>query len=334
MRLARPARPALLACALLALAVLPAPASWAHHSSLPLVASAALPGSGAFGIRVATLTGAIDLDIAAAGPKTGSTDGIGVLMYEEDGDLRFGFAVTGHGSPDRLVLTPLGADPEVQVALREAATDAHCTYSCLGLTVRTAPGTYRFVMYSAGLAGATQLDVFGDGAPQVALSTGSTVALGDPEILAGNPNVQVQQRLAGFHGLGVKVMRDAPVHLDVAAQLHGFWGFNNVKFACNSLLPIPLPCAQTSLLDLACQTVADVSCDAAVLSWEGPDGEGLGQRTFGFFGTPPGAYTFTVDLKVDAYNPGGGLYDPVTRTFAVAYENYSYLVAADVALPG
>ncbi|MCA1813000.1 MAG: hypothetical protein LC624_03495 [Halobacteriales archaeon] len=318
---------------LLLLLALPAPAG---ASDLPVAWRGSLPGSGSFGLRVDSPTGSVDVDLLSSGPASGSMDTIGILLFHGDGTLRFGFAITGGPSLDRFIVEPIGgtaaspAGAGMALDLRTAGTDATCTYTCILLQIRGSAGTMKLVLWTANL-GAMDATLYGDPGTGVTANVGTAQALGDPDIVHGTPDIQVQQRLSGYNGVGVKAMRDAHTEVVALHHLYGFWGYNNAKFAC--MFRVPLPCAQTNALDPACQAAAHVSCDTALLSWSGPSGQGQGQRTFSFLGTPAGDYRFTVDLKVDAYQPGGGVYDPTTGLFAVAYENYSYLSLADVELP-
>jgi hypothetical protein len=300
---------------------------------LPLASSTLLPGPGSFAAKI-TSTGRFAVELSAAGPKVGSTDGIAILLYDESRGFLFGVGVTGHGSPDRTIVALGPSGPEAPAGLgvrvRDAGTDA-CPYSCMEFDVTTPPGAVRHVVaWSAGLAGAVRLDVFGAAGTTAAVSTGTSAALGDPEIQNGSPNVQVQRRVVGFHGAGAKVMREAVAQVDVEHRLFGFWGATNAKFACNFTASV---CAGPTDLDNACRAAAGMGCDGASLGWVGPPGSGAGARSYFFSDVTGGPWGFRVHHKADAYDPAGGAYEPATGTLVFAGEHYSALSVADVAWP-
>jgi hypothetical protein len=322
----------LLVAGALLLAVLPALAA---PSALPLIGVASAPAAASFGVRIDAPDGVADLDLYSALPFTGSTAGVGVLLFKADKSFWFGIGITGGISTDRLILDVGGvratlpdAPPGLTYRVADGASDATCGYDCMYFQLRSAdgrPATWYAVAWASGLGGSTAVEVHGNAGTTATFTQGTSLAMGDPEFQNGAVDVQVQQRLVGYNGIGAKAMLQASAGRDVAQQLYGFWLYTNAKFACVSV------CVQTSSADAACVPTIGGSCDPTRISWEGPSGAGTNGASYSFLGLPPGAYIFQVDQKLDAYQPGGGVAGP--GYFAVAYENYSYLNLADVALP-
>ncbi|HEV8360787.1 MAG TPA: hypothetical protein VGR28_10075, partial [Candidatus Thermoplasmatota archaeon] len=292
-------------------------------------------GSASFGVRIDAPDGVADLDLYSSLPFEGSMAGVGVLLFKADKSFWFGIGITGGISGDRLIVDAGGlratlpdAPQGLAYRVADGATDATCGYDCMYFQLRTTdgrPATWYVVAWAAGLGGPTAVEVHGNAGTTATFTQGTSLALGDEEIQHGTLDVQVQKRLVGFHGVGAKAMVEAAATAEVAQALYGFWGFNNVKFVCAGT------CVAPNSADAACFALGVGSCDPTRVSWQGPSGGGANQQTYSFLGTPAGFYTFQVDRKLDAYQPGGGV--AVGGVFAVAYENTSALSIADVALP-
>lgn len=268
--------------------------------------------------------GSFRATITSCGAKTGSTDGVGALVLDADQALRFGIGVTGHGSPDRTLTQIAGLVDDVSVTY--PSYGPICPYSRMTLTVGGAPGsTHYVVMWGAGLDGPTSFGI--ESAGSATWRQGSARALGDPELSSeAGANVQVQRRVSGFQGVGVKLIQDASLEVEVAERAWGFWGYNDAKFVC-----APAGCAGPATADQACLLAAGTTCGTRI-SWSGPAGSGAGAASFTLLGEPAGNYAFRVDRKVDAYNPGGGAYVP-PGILVFPGENYGFLSLADVSLP-
>jgi len=317
-------RPVLAAVVLLAgSAVLPALAA-ANHTGLPTALADATTGAASWGVRVdADATGHFAVQVTGCGTKVGSTDGIGMLLFDASKQFRFGVMVTGGFSTDRRVVSV--GDMDLVHEVTYPAFGGVCPYARLEFEVQGAPGaTHYLVGWVAGLDGASRLDVFGGAGTQAQAQRGDALALGDSE-LRGGTQVQLQQRLVGFHGVGAKLLVGAHAEQSVQRSLYGAWSYSDTKFACMGT------CVGSATVDTACDLVLGVSCVAS-LGWQGPAGAGTMQAGFLFLGEPPGAYTFTVERKVDAYDPAGVAFVPPGVLVALT-ENYSYLSVADVALP-
>ena len=297
-------------------AALPATAATLHATTVE--------GPASFAARIETgADGAFRATIRSCGEKTASTDGVGMLLYDGSGAFRFGFGVTGHGSPDRTILQ-LG-ELRDDVSVTYPSYGPICPYSALNVDVGGAPfATHRIVMWAAGLDGDTTFTITAAGG-SVLVNVGGAIALGDPELEAGDANVQVQRRLSGFNGVGVKLIENAHHEVAVNQRAWGFWGYNDAKFVCAAV------CAGPALADQACVLAAGTTCDARI-SWQGPAGGASGRPTYTLQGEPSGAYRFRVDHKLDAYNPGGGVFVP-PGALVFPGENYGYLSLADVSMP-
>lgn len=311
-------RASLAVLVVLALVVTAFPATAATIHSTTIV------GPASFAARIDTgADGAFRATIRACGEKTGSTDGVGMLLFDGAGSFRFGFGVTGHGSPDRTI-TQIG-DLAEDISVTYPSWGPICPYSVLNVDVGGAPfATHRLVMWAGGLDGETTFSITAEGG-SATVDVGDAIALGDPELTSGDANVQVQRRVQGFNGLGVKVIENAQMEVPIRDRAWGFWGYNDAKFVCAGV------CAGPGTADQACLLAAGTTCGSR-LSWSGPAGSGSDEATYTLMGEPAGAYGFRVDHKVDAYNPGGGAYVP-PGVLVFPGENYSYLVLADVSMP-
>lgn len=310
-----------------------APASAFHRDDLPVIHSEAGDGEASWALKLTSDGSPWAVDLIGYGPASGQEISVGAFFLDANKNLLFGFAFTGHTSPDRLVLSPAGADGDaaalpagVTYSVDTPETDARCPYACVGFEGSGVSGT-NYVVVWIGAVASTVLEV--RGGVRFASVAGDAHVIGDAEIVEGDPNVQVQETVPGVAGVGLKVMKDASVTIDVADQLYGFWGASDFKLACVFAVGA---CLWKSQVTYMCSLATGVSCDTTAISWSGASGSGSGYGVYAYSAAPAGSYTFTVDSKVDAYTVGS-VYEPTTGAFVLVAEDYSYLTVADVALP-
>lgn len=312
---------AALAALALACAIAPQPAT----ATDGILFEATREGSASFAARVVTgASGEFQAEIASSGSFSGgSTEGFAMLLYRADRSFWFGIGVTGSISGERTIVN-LGA-PEIDGATVASELDG----GSMRFTVGTTPGNRVFVVaWGAGLERVT-FRALGDADVAITVNEGSARALGDAELEGGSPNVQIQRNYALYRGVGVKVIRDARAPLHATQAMHAFFLHNNVKMVCQS----GPGCVSPGAVDAACRLAIDASCDATRLSWSGPGGSGgAGEPSYAVLDGAAGAYEFREDLKADAYATSGQ-YVAATGTLVLPYEDYTYLSAADVALP-
>lgn len=321
----REARSLKLLAALAALALACTLAPQAATASDGIRFEATRDGSASFAARVVTgASGELQAEIASSGSfKGGSTEGFAMLLYRADRSFWFGIGVTGSISGERTIVR-LGA-PDVD----DASVTPELDGGSMRFTIGTTPGNSVFVVaWGAGLERVT-FRVLGDADLALRVNEGSARALGDVELEGGSPNVQIQKNYALYQGVGVKVIRDARASLGASQALHAFFLHNNVKIVCQS----GPGCVTPGTVDAACRLAAGASCDATRLSWSGPGGAGgAGAPSYTILNGAAGAYEFREDFKADAYATSGQ-YVAATGTLVLPYEDYTYLSAADVALP-
>lgn len=319
---------ALVAAAFLAASL---PAGLATEVADDLLYEHQVPGSRGYAVKVVTgATGAYRFEVASnylGGPYPGHVDSFGAYLYNDAKAFQFGISISGGVSQDR-VITRLGAGGLDGGALPDGITmdDSGLDAGSVRFDIITPPHSTRYVVaWAAGMHEA-RLRVWGPADTSVVVNQGPAYAIGDAQLPDGGPNVQVQRSYAQFQYVGAKVMAKTSATLQLANGIFGSWASNSYKAVCPTgfggrcvNLAADQLCAQVSL-----------RCDTAQLSWSGPGGSGSGYRSYSFVAPmAPGAYTFTVDAKLDAYGPW--------RTLGVPWvglgEDTSVLAIADVALP-
>lgn len=362
------ARTALVVAALTVTAVFVAAAAptgaW-HDEDLPRVYEETSETAGAFGVHVPVEeTGDVGVALTGWAPVETSQVSGGLVVYDEDREVRLIFAFTAHGSPERTIispspddLTPSGSwsdgwwtthaagdasvlerlDVEVEVLPEDSDVQAQGSHPVIRMATTatdTGPGSLYRTLW-VGEVDRTLLEVEADTAVgDVETVAGAAHVKGDPEIQEGQPNVQVQDSRYGAT-VGVKVMQDASIEVPAEHKLWGFWGLSDFKMACQFQAGA---CAWVGTAYGLCSYIG-VNCSPASVSWDGPgDGDGLrshvmrdGGRSHVLEGTAPGLHTFTVDHKVDLYGPR--VYDGDSGTLLYVGEHHSYLTVADVSLP-
>lgn len=318
----------------LAALVLPAPALAFHADQLPVIYSESGSGSASYGIRYDHGGGDFAIDLYGGGPASAQSISAAAFIFDADKNLIFGFAFTGHTSPDRLILSPAGASGDatalpdwldVHVETWDSTSDAACTFACVGIGGEGAPaGTYYYLLWLSGVS-SNAFEVRSNGG-SVTANAGPAYSIGDAEIESGTANIQAQQTPASGATVGAKAMLDASATVDVASKLWGFFGASDFKLACQFAVGA---CLWKSQVTYTCSAATGANCDTTSTSWSGPAGSGSGFASFQ--GTPAGAYTLTVDSKLDAYGPNA--YDPQTGTWVMLGEDYTYFTAADNDLP-
>lgn len=324
--------------ALLVGAGLALPSTAFHADDLPLVYATSTDGAGAWGVRV-TNTGPMVLDLSAGGGIASSQLSGAVFLTDAAGNVLFGFAFTGHLSPDRqIVMVPQATDgtppPGVSFTFDTQSTDAACTLFCLGLNF-DAPGTQNMIVWIGG--GATSSLEARGAVGSIAVKAGEAYVMGDAEF-TGGLNVQVQETVADLASpayitarAGVKVLRDTGATVHATQKVYGFFGASDFKLVCQFRAGACLwGSSITSTAEATCPGVG-LSCPATAISYTGPNGGGSGSSLYALLGAPAGHYEFTVDSKVDVYGPS--IYDPVSGSWLFLGENFSYLTVADASLP-
>lgn len=317
-----------LATLVLAALVVPAPALAFHDDDIPVIFSTGGSGSASYGIKYEHGGGDFAIDLYGVGPATAQSISVAAFLFDANKNLQFGFAFTGHTSPDRLILSPSGLSGseenvpdwlDLHAGGYDAASDAACTFACVGMSGVAAPaGTYYYIVWVSGVT-SNALEVRSGGG-SVTVNAGEAYSIGDADMTSGDLNVQV-----GVQRAGVKAMQGVSATVPVSDRLWGFWGNSDFKLACQFVVGA---CLWRSTITYTCYDLG-ADCDTTQISHSGPSGSGTGFAAF--LGTAPGTYTFSVDEKLDAYAPA--LYDPVTRTFVFVGEDYTYLTAADNDLP-
>lgn len=318
---------------ILAALVLPATAVAFHSDGIPVIYAASSPGSASYAVRYEHGGGNFAIDLYGSGPATAQSTSAAVFVFDSNKNLVFGFAFTGHSSPDRLILSPAGGAGDaaglpswldISVETWDSTTDAACTFFCVGLSGSNAPaGTYYYLLWLSGVS-ANSFEVRSGGG-SVAANAGPAYSIGDAEIRDGTVNAQAQETAAPGAVAGAKVMLDASTVVGVNDKLYGFFGASDFKLACQFAVGV---CVWKSSVTYTCSAVTRVNCDTTRTSWSGPtSGSGFGA----FLGTPAGDYTLSVDSKVDAYGPNA--YNPQTGTWLFLGEDYTYFTAADNKLP-
>jgi hypothetical protein len=320
----------LLALTLAAVAVpLPGLASEAQDD---LLFEAVTPGSGAFGVRVTTgASGAYRLEVASNGAHQGSVDNFGAWLYDAGKAFQFGIAIGGGLSKDRTIATLGGAGldgaaqpPEGTLALDLDPLDG----GSVRFDITTPPHSTRHaVAWGAGLQEA-RLRIWGPADTQVVVQQGAAYALGDPELRQGGPNVEVQRSYAPFQYVGAKALLGSGATIQAQHGGYGLWASHAFKMVCPQGFATP-SCRPVDV-GRTCSG-AGLPCDSAKLSWQGPGGAGgSGGRSYSLVQHHgPGAYTFQVDHKVDAYGP----WRSVASAWMGLGEDTSTLAFADVAIP-
>lgn len=313
----------------LAALVLPVPATAFHDDGLPVIYTASGSGSASYAIRYDHVGGDFAIDLYGSGPASAQSISAAAFVFDANRNLVFGFAFTGHTSPDRLILSPVGeaGNPsllpewlDLTVETGDASADAACTFACVGISGPGAPaGTYYYLLWLSGVSG-NAFEIRANSPGAVSVNAGAAYSIGDAEIHGGDLNVQVQEQ-----GMGVKAMSNAGTTVAVNDRLWGFWGNSDFKLACQFVVGA---CVWRSAVTYTCYDLG-ANCDTTQVSHSGPSGSGTGFAAF--LGTAAGDYTFTVDHKVDAYGPN--VYDPATGTWLLLAEDYTYLTAADNELP-
>lgn len=323
---------ALLPLALAAL-LLHVPAGSAGVGADDLLYDRQVAGSRAFGLKVTTgATGAYAFEIASnylGGPYPGHVDSFGAWLYDGAKAFQFGIAVGGGVSQDRVV-TRLGAGGLDGGALPEGVhlDDSGLDAGSMRFTIVTPPHSTRYVVaWAAGMHEA-RFRVWGPADTAVAVNEGPAYALGDAELADGGPNVQVQRSYAQFQYVGAKAMARTSATIAATQGAYGLWASHAFKQVCPRGFATP-SCRQVDVAPACAE--AEVSCDTARLSWQGPGGAGgTGSRAYNLLQhRGPGAYTFAVDHKLDAYGP----WRSVGPAWVGLGEDTSLLALADVALP-
>jgi len=229
---------------------------------MEIVREETVDGSAAFGVYgVAGESGDFALGLTGYGPTQASAISGGVVIFDDDKNMRLMFALTAHGSPDRTIVSPSPENPTPQGSFE----DGHWVSQVRGDTsvldevdvtaefLPDAPSaeadgrpSLRVGMTSSvdggdvyqavwvGTVSTSEMEIETD----VAMSAIETVegdghALGDVDIEEGSPNVQVQDSELLPEPFGVKVMNDASVDVDAEHGLYGFWGLSEFKLACS-----------------------------------------------------------------------------------------------------
>ncbi len=326
-----------------------APSS-AWHSNMPVVYEETVDGAAAFGVGAA-VEQAGDVAVALTGwaPRESAPISAGVITFDDEKNMGFMFAFTAHGSPDRLIIEPSPADPTPSGTWDDGSWSTHAkgdvsVLEDVDITIEVLPdasGTDQQPLirvattssdvdtgpiYRAawvGDVGSTTLEIESDASlSQIETVEGTAHVKGDPDIQDGTPNIQVQDSSLGTP-IGIKAINDATADVDAEHGIYGFWALSDFKLACQF---DTAGCVWASTLYSAC------GCSTGAISWDGPgDAGGEGDTLYSFEGTAPGAHAFTIDHKVDVYGPNH--YDSDSGTWVSLGEHFSYLTAADIALP-
>ncbi len=333
--------------ALLSIALLALPVGQAVDSQEVLLTDQG-DGNTGWGILVDQETpGDIRADIVGTGPVTASELSMGVTFFE-GAEPVFMIAFTWHLSPDRTVLEgepaealtepsvvtdgdPSALSEDVDIEAVTHADSQACPLLCLVLTEEDAqPGEHRWVGWMGGLS-STELTVQSTGEATAHANKGPAHVVGDPELEGGAVNAQVQHSEGG-QVFGAKAMLDVPYSTVVEGELFGFFSLSTVKVACIGSLPCLTP---TTVAPFCTELVKSLgieeSCGSSAIGWDGPAGSGSAGDFFSFLGEPGGAYTFTVERKVDAYGPL--VFDPGLDALVFAGEDHTFLTATDVSVP-
>lgn len=305
-----------------------------HANDLPVISTEATDGNAAYGLRVDTDGSDFAIDLLGYQPITSSKVSAAVFLLDANGNTLFGFALTGHMSPDRLIIEPLSSGDATAVPdwleIREIESDTDARLAVgIGLTGRAPPaGSYYYAVWIGG-ADTGEFTVRGQPGVSVTANAGKSYVLGDPEL---NQGVQVQQTIPLPYPLGqrvgAKLMKDVSITIPVENKIFGFWGSADFKLACSFAVGA---CLWKSTVEYQCRAITGQNCGTTKISYDGPNGGGSGYGTYAMLGGPSGDYTFTVDQKLDLYGPG--YYNPQTGTFVFLGEDGSYLTVADVKVP-
>lgn len=323
---------------LLACLVIPTTAVGFHEDDIPVVATYGGEGSGSYAMRLDHGGGDFAIDLIGFGPATAQSVSVAAFFFDANKNLVFGFAFTGHGSPDRMVLEPIGMTGSVDLipewldvhagAVSDAATDAPCPYACMGLTGRGAPaGTYYYLLFVAGVS-ENAMEIRSTGVTVATVNQGAAWSYTDADMTGGDVNVQAQQSLPAGGAAGVKAIQGAGAAIQVEDALYGFWGTSDFKLACQFAVGA---CVWRSMVTDTCYYGLGVSCTTTSTSWSGPNGAGGSEPFAAFLGAAAGDYAFTIDQKVELYGPN--LYDATTGSWVFLGEEYTYFVGADNRLP-
>lgn len=331
-----------------AFVVAAAPSS-AWHSNMPVVYEETVDGAAAFGVG-ATVEQTGDVAVALTGwsPQESAPLSAGVITFDDDKNMGFMFAFTAHGSPDRLIVEPTPAEPTPSGTWDDGSWSTHArgdvsVLEDMDLTIEVLPdasgtdqqplirvATTSFDVDTGpfyrgawvGDVGSTTLEIESDATlSSIEAVQGTAHVKGDPDIQDGTPNIQVQDSSAGTP-IGVKAINDATTEFDAEHGVYGFWALSDFKLACQF---DTVGCLWASTV------YAECGCSLGAISWESPNGGGEGDTLYSMEGTDPGPHSFTIDHKVDLYGPNH--YDPDSGTWVSLGEHFSYLTAADLALP-
>lgn len=317
-----------------------------HANDVPLVWSSEAEGTNAAGLAIGTTTGKFFLD-AKVGPHEGSVTSAGVIFFNEDRSYRRLFVFSVLEANDQVTLSvpggPLDMEaefPGVHFDATTSATDATCPRLCLLVTVRdAAPGTHYFGLWGGG--GSTTLEVHGEAGTTAAAEQGTAYVGGD-ETFEGILNAQVGRNVYRQSNPFISAFPAAKVIVDasrsVAAEglVYGVFATLDVKLACQFTAGVVGACYFPEwMVDGACKSNAGISCSPTQTSWTGPNGmsgSGAALDFDFFFGTPAGAYEFTIDRKIDV---GGYAQSTYWETGSIISfgRDVTWLSMADITLP-
>ncbi|PSG96138.1 hypothetical protein BRD56_12215 [Thermoplasmatales archaeon SW_10_69_26] len=327
-----------------------------YHLGLDAVHTEEVDRPGAFGVSVDLAEDAesetIEYVVNGYGEKLSTPVSHGTALFDGDGTYLGMVVVTVLYSPNRVHLetSPTGeivsedggrgvhvethgdlssaGELELVLETSDGSSDEAPTMRTFTAWYGRGPGTHQVITW-LGEAEGTELVVRTEAnVTDLRTEAGTAHVAGDQDMERSTVNAQAQEGfvagsvpLEDTESLGAKAMARASVEADVDRELHGAWSLFEDKGTC---LAQPLCLEPTDVYD-ACRLAIGVDCGPASISWTNGTQEGTAQGTYIYNGADPGAYTFTVDRKADAYEVGGPGFD--------WQENHSFLSVGDAGLP-
>lgn len=320
-----------LGLALVAVSLLTAAPGLAYHAGLDTVHERAASPAGAYGVSVELeQPGDLEFVVNGYGEQSSAPASHGAVSYDVGGDPQ-GMVVIGvHDPPDRFrASTSLGAEPgtttedgiattvrpapgaaetgDVTVTAESQPADgdeAEVTQRMFVRMLNRETGTHQAIVWLGDFE-QTDLQVQTDGeVGEVHVTTGASHVAGDSDLEEGLVDVQAQDSfvggsipLDGTDAVGAKAIVDASVEVDAEQGLYGIWSLYDSRGAC-----VPGPtCASTTQAFDGCRATTGLACGLGSLSWENEHDAAAGAPAYAYWDTEPGAHTFTLDHKLDAF---------------------------------
>lgn len=309
-----------------------------HADEMPELYREQIDGDAAWGVRVDTDGSDFALDLVNHRPVEGAIGALGWFELDEDFEPTSWALLHGkwHQEQNRLVFQDEERSPgtdglEVTVVSEDDEGVSPASHPDVISWVRTTrenpdPGSYYFVFFTGG-GTLGEVIVNGDEGVDVDVKEGTPHVLYDGAFENGDVNVQQTKTVSPptpyltDRLYGLRTMVDASVSFEVEDALWGKWAnYDSHNAVCGLLVG---PCFSLTPFEMLVREQTGLS--RAEISWDSSHDEGHDEQGYTFWGAPSGAYTFTIDHKVDWMTDNLVAYQ--------AFEHTSRLMTADVLPP-